>query len=382
LDVFVVADEFLSLSGDVKYLKIPKGIPVYIDTEGDMNEELLDLVYDEHDESESLVYSKNWKTIPSSYFEEYMILCLIGLFHDIYYNPRSSMNESISSMIFDRFCDDGQPYQFLSDTIKKGVRDGILYTDWFRNSSIEIDERLKRIIFKADFNNILSGNPHVWFSMEDKIQKEYQFVPWWQYKAKRVGILSDLGQRYPEIKDQLSAISSYIENKKPKVCIYAGTFNPFHIGHLSIVRASEKIFDKVIISCGVNTSKQGAKQSLQERFEDLQDLLMFHQVESFGGFLSDFVNLQTKMHDCEVSTVRGIRTGEDLLGDENVMRILSDISDGQRINTIYIKRSPELEHISSSAIRNVEEVEIGRAKKMRYIPTTESIYGFFKEEYK
>ena len=39
-----------------------------------------------------------------------------------------------------------------------------------------------------------------------------------------------------------------------KIAIYAGSFNPFHIGHLNIVKKAEKIFGEgnVLIAIGVN----------------------------------------------------------------------------------------------------------------------------------
>ena len=48
----------------------------------------------------------------------------------------------------------------------------------------------------------------------------------------------------------------YIETRKIRVGIYAGTFNPITTGHLNIIEKSNKIFDKVIIAFGNNPEKE------------------------------------------------------------------------------------------------------------------------------
>ena len=40
-----------------------------------------------------------------------------------------------------------------------------------------------------------------------------------------------------------------------KVGFYAGSFDPFTVGHLHLVKVSSKLFDKVIIGMGVNSKK-------------------------------------------------------------------------------------------------------------------------------
>jgi len=40
--------------------------------------------------------------------------------------------------------------------------------------------------------------------------------------------------------------------------LYPGSFNPFHLGHLSILRQAEKAFDKIILAVGINRQKPGA----------------------------------------------------------------------------------------------------------------------------
>ena len=41
-----------------------------------------------------------------------------------------------------------------------------------------------------------------------------------------------------------------------KTGVFVGSFNPFTIGHESIVRRSLALFDKLVIGVGVNTAKE------------------------------------------------------------------------------------------------------------------------------
>ena len=51
-------------------------------------------------------------------------------------------------------------------------------------------------------------------------------------------------------------LRDYVKSYKPRVAFYAGSFNPFHIGHLDIVNQSKQMFDKVVIILGQNPNKE------------------------------------------------------------------------------------------------------------------------------
>lgn len=58
-----------------------------------------------------------------------------------------------------------------------------------------------------------------------------------------------------------------------KIGFYAGSFDPFTVGHLHIVKVASKIFDKVIVGIGVNPKKTRRfdKQKMQEAIKKLLD---------------------------------------------------------------------------------------------------------------
>ena len=42
---------------------------------------------------------------------------------------------------------------------------------------------------------------------------------------------------------------------RPRIAFFAGTFNPFTVGHASIVERALSVFDKVVIGVGINSLK-------------------------------------------------------------------------------------------------------------------------------
>ena len=44
---------------------------------------------------------------------------------------------------------------------------------------------------------------------------------------------------------------------KINIAVFPGSFDPFTIGHESVVRRALSMFDKVVVGIGVNTTKTG-----------------------------------------------------------------------------------------------------------------------------
>ena len=141
---------------------------------------------------------------------------------------------------------------------------------------------------------------------EEGIFKEYQFVDYKAYKEKRIEVLTKLGTKQENI--------DYVANRKPKIGLYAGSFNPFHKGHLNILQKAEQIFDKVIIAKGWNPDKDYPGNHIPE-------VLRYRQVEVYQGLLTDFIDSL----GYEVTLIRGLRDSKDLDYELNQYRFLKDL---------------------------------------------------------
>src|SRR5688572_6111322 len=75
----------------------------------------------------------------------------------------------------------------------------------------------------------------------------HQHLPFNAYRKGRLEFLS--GQNNAE------AHAAFLSAFQPNIGVFAGSFNPFHRGHLNVLEKAERIFDKVIIAFGRNPEK-------------------------------------------------------------------------------------------------------------------------------
>lgn len=129
----------------------------------------------------------------------------------------------------------------------------------------------------------------------------------------------------------------------PQTVLYAGSFNPFHIGHLDILRQAEKIFDKVVIGVGTNGSKGGNVDAAQH---SLIQIGLPNLIIAIRGTITETM----KNHGIN-TLVRGVRDNEDLIAEARMGCYLRDLLPS--INIVYLFPSPEVVHVSSSAVREL-----------------------------
>ena len=145
------------------------------------------------------------------------------------------------------------------------------------------------------------------------------------------------------------------------IALFVGTFNPFHKGHMNVVKKAEAIFGKgnVYIAFGINPDKvepsklQDYLKDVQDRVDDLANKTG-RTVKLYKGFLHDFIaQLESEDSEANVIVVKGLRNGDDLAYEVNQLRFIDDFKKG--IKTTFIVCDKEYEHISSSAIRKIKE---------------------------
>ena len=133
-----------------------------------------------------------------------------------------------------------------------------------------------------------------------------------------------------------------------KTCVFAGTFDPFTLGHEYVVNKCLEIFDKVIIAVGVNVTKRPFFTE-EERVKIIKTAFDGNdkiEVVTYTGMLVDF------MRDNGVKvTVRGIRNDEDYKYETTMAQYNQDMY--SECVTLYIPTPLSLAHVSSSAMRNI-----------------------------
>ena len=129
--------------------------------------------------------------------------------------------------------------------------------------------------------------------------------------------------------------------------IFPGTFDPFTIGHESIVRRALTFTDEVIIAIGINEQKHSLfpvakrEQMIRDYYKDEPRV----KVMSYSNLTVDFA------HEVGANTIiRGIRTVKDFEYEETIADINRKLT---VIETIFLFTEPDLASISSSIVREL-----------------------------
>jgi pantetheine-phosphate adenylyltransferase len=289
---------------------------------------------------------------------ELEILYISAAFHDIVYNPHNPDNEEQSVKVFHELCS-GKLYEKYKELIETIIMD--TKTHKASNALSEIFQNMDTNIIRSPFSDLLK-----W---EKNIFKEYQFVDYSVYRQERVKFLNKYHNQESHDFCPLCSLIDYIESYVPKVAIYPGSFNPFHIGHLTILQKAQKIFDKVIIAKCINPEKQD--QDFYNKNFDLfgvdkpdglfeNRLFPFHQTEIFNGYLIDLID-SLKYQD--ITIVKGFRNDSDIKSEEDQRLYIEDMDAKNQLKMCYIPCDREFRHVSSTGIRSMEKMVRGSAMK-------------------
>ena len=133
-----------------------------------------------------------------------------------------------------------------------------------------------------------------------------------------------------------------------KVAVFPGSFSPFSIGHQSVVEKALPLFDKIIISVGVN-SKKNQYFSIQERMQWIGSIYANNEkieIKRYEGLTIDFCKKEGANF-----ILRGLRDSHDFKYEKNIAQTNKDLN--PNIETIFIIGPAKLSHISSTIIRDI-----------------------------
>lgn len=135
---------------------------------------------------------------------------------------------------------------------------------------------------------------------------------------------------------------------KKRIAVYPGSFDPVTFGHLDIIDRASKIFDHLIVSVFIHSSKKHMF-TLEERVAMLKTALKGKRnvsVDCFEGLLVDFV----KKKKCNI-VIRGLRAISDLEYEFQIAATNRTLYPG--IETVFLMPRQRYTYLSSSIVRDI-----------------------------
>ena len=153
-----------------------------------------------------------------------------------------------------------------------------------------------------------------------------------------------------------------------KIALFPGSFDPFTIGHESILKRAADLFDKIIVGVGVNSEKRGLF-SVEKRLKIIeQSCRGFSNItaETYSGLTVDYCKKNNIKY-----ILRGLRTSADFEFERAVGQMNKKLH--LDIETVFFLSEPDHTPISSSVVREI--LKYG-GNVSSFVPAEVNIYEF------
>ncbi len=132
-----------------------------------------------------------------------------------------------------------------------------------------------------------------------------------------------------------------------KRAIFPGTFDPFTVGHYSVVMRGLDLFDEIIIGVGVNQTKK-TLFDLEKRLSIIQQAFQHEpriKIKTYDSLTVDFANLVEAKY-----ILRGLRTVADFDYENSIASANLKLNS---IETVLLFTETQFSFISSTVVRDL-----------------------------
>ena len=133
-----------------------------------------------------------------------------------------------------------------------------------------------------------------------------------------------------------------------KIAVFPGSFDPFTIGHESVVSRAMPLFDEIIIAIGANT-KKNEFFTLDQRLEMINTIFKDRnmiRVESYTGLTVDFCMSMGAQY-----LLRGLRTAADFEYERAIAQINKAMI--PQLESIFLLTIPAHTPINSTIVKDI-----------------------------
>ena len=145
-----------------------------------------------------------------------------------------------------------------------------------------------------------------------------------------------------------------------RIGFYAGSFDPFTIGHLHIVKTASAMFDKVIVGMGINVSK-ARRYDKEDMVAAMMEIFKQEGLDNVECVIYDGLTYDVANASGATVLIRGIRNGMDYDYEENLAQVNFELGG---LDTVYL-RAGEFGVVSSSMVYELIKREKDASK---YLP--------------
>jgi len=133
-----------------------------------------------------------------------------------------------------------------------------------------------------------------------------------------------------------------------KIAIFPGSFDPFTVGHESIVNRALSMFDKIIIMIGYNANKKSFFP-IEKRIKWINQV--FEKVEKVEVRLHDGLTVDFCREVGARYILRGLRTSADFEYERAIAQINKKMH--PEIETVFLLTLPEHTPVNATSIRDI-----------------------------
>lgn len=133
-----------------------------------------------------------------------------------------------------------------------------------------------------------------------------------------------------------------------KTAIFPGSFDPFTIGHESVITRALPLFDVIIVAIGTNTTKN-AYFATEQRMQMIRDVFKDTnriKIESYQGLTVEFCRTKGARY-----LLRGLRTSSDFEYERAIAQTNKAMY--PELESIFLLTLPEHTPINSTIVREI-----------------------------
>jgi pantetheine-phosphate adenylyltransferase len=133
-----------------------------------------------------------------------------------------------------------------------------------------------------------------------------------------------------------------------KIAVFPGSFDPFTVGHYSVVNRASPLFDKIIIAIGHNTGKK-TLLTIENRMRLIRDVFEGNpkiEVDQYNSLTVDYCQKVGAKY-----LLRGLRTAADFEYERAIGQVNKAMK--PEIESVFLLTAPEYTPVNSSIVRDI-----------------------------